>query len=71
MKDKRRYRVLTWDPDLEKWTPQIGVRCGPYTLWGLRKPLRQLRELGYVGSYKEPCVLVEEIDNDSHKGNGQ
>lgn len=60
---KPRYRVLTWDYIREKFTPQIGVRCGPYRLMGLRKALRALRELGYettrTGGFS---VLVERYD---------
>ena len=29
------YYVTTWDPELEQYTPQKGVRTGPYTLFGL------------------------------------
>jgi hypothetical protein len=66
-----RYRVLTWDIDLQKFTPQKGVRSGPYTLFGLRKALRKLREMGYSAHRtfdpdhcgdSDPCVLVERID---------
>lgn len=45
-----RYYVETWDSDLQKFTPQIGVRTGPYTLFGLRKALRALRNCGYATS---------------------
>ena len=68
---KQRYRVLTWDIEEQKWTPQKGVRSGPYTLFGLRKALRELRRMGYPCNrdflgyqehgYSDPCVLVERI----------
>jgi hypothetical protein len=67
-----RYRVLTWDIDLQKFTPQKGVRSGPYTLFGLRKALRKLREMGYSArrvfdpdhcGWSDPCVLVERIED--------
>lgn len=55
------YEVLTWDPDKQAWTPQVGVRKGPYTLFGLRKPLRKLRDMGYPISHQNsPFVLVRE-----------
>jgi len=43
----RKYNVTTWDLDKQMWTPQKGVRKGPYSKWGLRKALRALRNLGY------------------------
>ena len=49
MKQKQ-YFVLTYDMDSEEFTPQVGVRAGPYTLFGLRKPLRELRSMGYEAS---------------------
>ena len=42
-----RYYVTTWDRELEEYTPQKGVRKGPWSLFGLRKPLRMLREMGH------------------------
>ena len=44
---KTRYYIWTWDTFADEWTPQKGVRCGPYSLFGLRKALRALRGLGY------------------------
>lgn len=41
------YIVKTWDPDLQRFTPQVGVPVGPHTLFGLRRPLRELQRLGY------------------------
>lgn len=61
MLKKPRYRVLTWDMDLQKFTRQKGVRAGPYTLFGLRSPLRKLRECGYIARRGDPSVLVEKI----------
>lgn len=52
------YDVLTWDTDLQKFTPQTGVRRGPYTLFGTRRALRKLAQMGYAGRPSEPCVLV-------------
>jgi len=46
-----RYWVTTWDSDLDGWTPQNGVRTGPWTLWGLRKAIRKLRAMGYPCDY--------------------
>ena len=45
------YYVYTWDMDKQTWTPQAGVRCGPYTLFGLRRAIRQLRAMGYPCDY--------------------
>lgn len=56
------YRITTWDPNRQTFTPQTGVRAGRWSLWGLRKPLRLLRSMGYDASHKSPCVLVERID---------
>jgi hypothetical protein len=44
---KPTYEVLTWDMDKQTFTPQQGVRKGPYTLWKLRTALRKLRSMGY------------------------
>ena len=62
-KPKRKYyRVTTWDTDKQKFTPQIGVRQGPYTLFGLRKAIRKLRDMGYSGSRVDSfSVMVEEF----------
>lgn len=46
-----RYEVLTWDSELQTWTPQQGVRRGPYTLWGLKRALRKLQGMGYPCNY--------------------
>ena len=64
-----RYQVRTWDTDKQAFTPQAGVRCGPYSLWGLKWAMRKLQEIGY------PChrrgrgrqdndfsVLIERLD---------
>lgn len=67
---KARYYVMTWDSDNDRFSPQPGVRAGPYSLFGLRKALRALRNLGYPASrfprlanrlcsVGDPSVLVE------------
>ncbi len=72
MMKKMRYRVTTWDGDRQRFTPQRGVRAGPYTLFGLRKALRKLRTMGYAASRLprdvrrgndcgDPSVLVERV----------
>lgn len=57
---KVRYFVTTWDCNKQKFTPQQGVRTGPYSLFGLRKALKKLRDMGYeikrAGAFS---VLVE------------
>lgn len=57
---KKLYAVLTWDSDADAYTPQPGVRMGPYTLFGLRRALRELRRMGYEASRDDPSVLVTE-----------
>lgn len=64
MTRKPKYRVTTWDVDLQRFTPQQGVRCGPYSLFGLRKALNALRRMGYDTSRGGGhSVLVERITN--------
>lgn len=61
---KPRYEVLTWDSYKGTFTPQQGVRRGPYTLWGLKRALRKLRGMGYPCDYRscdgcgDPSVSV-------------
>ncbi len=42
-----RYYVFTWDMDIQKYTPQVGVPCGPHSAYGLRQALHELRSMGY------------------------
>lgn len=64
---KPRYEVLTWDADTQKFTPQQGVRRGPYSLWGLKRALRKLQEMGYPCDYSsneaqgDPSVRVDRL----------
>lgn len=48
---RAKYYVHTWDTEKQTWTPQKGVRCGPYSLWGLRRAIRKLRDMGYSCDY--------------------
>ena len=65
MARQKRYDVLTWDDSLQQFTPQKGVRRGPYTLFGLRRPLRALREMGYgIRRSCAPSVLVQMRGNE-------
>jgi hypothetical protein len=57
-----RYYVLTWDAGRQRFTPQRGVRAGPYSLFGLRKALRRLQDCGYPATRDDPSVLVERRD---------
>jgi hypothetical protein len=50
--------IKTWDTDADEFTPQRGVRCGPYTLFGLRKAVRKLRRLGYPCCKDDPAVSI-------------
>lgn len=54
-----RYYVTTWDMDRQEFTPQSGVRTGPYSLFGLRKATCKLRELGYAADRGDNYVYVE------------
>lgn len=55
---KTRYYVYTWDANKQGFTPQKGVRCGPYSLFGLRKALRALSRVGYDTGRNAPSVYV-------------
>jgi len=58
---KARYYVTTWDYEKHDFTPQKGVRTGPWSLWGLRKAIRKLRDLGYSAGRQDASVYVERI----------
>lgn len=65
---KPKYIVQTWDMEKHTYTPQQGVRKGPYTLWGLKRALRKLQSIGYschrLGGYwheSDAAVYVERI----------
>jgi hypothetical protein len=55
---KPKLYVLTWDTEKQAFTPQQGVRRGPYTLFGIRKALRKLQAMGYPCDRNDPAVLV-------------
>lgn len=57
---KKRYFIRTWDTEKQTFTPQKGVRVGPYSLFGLRKALRKLRDMGYEGTRSDNSTLVED-----------
>lgn len=60
MAEKVYYFVTTWDTNKQAFTPQPGVRTGPYTLFGLRRALRELRQYGYdIKRNFAPSVYVE------------
>lgn len=56
---KPQYFVTTYDYELETYTPQKGVRTGPYTLFGLRVALRRLQTMGYDTCRDNNDVYVE------------
>jgi len=59
---KPKYEILTWDIDRQDFTPQQGVRRGPYTLFGLRKAIRAMRECGYtVRRHGDSFTLIQRI----------
>ena len=55
---KRRYYVFTYDWEQAEYTPQLGVYCGPYSLFGLRRALRKLRDMGYDTGRQDSSVYV-------------
>ena len=55
---KTKYYIKTWCSKSETFTPQRGVRCGPYSLFGLRQALRRLRDWGYEAGRHDPAVYV-------------
>jgi hypothetical protein len=61
-----KYRVLTYDIDLGKFTPQKGVRQLAYGLGGLKRALRKLQSMGYPcnrsGDDSDPSVLIERFE---------
>jgi hypothetical protein len=66
---RHKYYVTTYDPDTQRYTPQAGVRTGPYSQFGLRKAIRKLRDGGYEaritrcnGQSGDPSVLIERDD---------
>lgn len=58
----RLYSVTTWDTDLQKFTPQIGLPEGPFTIWQVREALRQLKDMGYQADRDDDWVLVERVE---------
>ena len=60
---KRRYYVFTWDMDEQAFTPQRGVRAGPYSKWSLRRALRKLQDHGgYTARRGDNSVYIEAVD---------
>jgi hypothetical protein len=69
-KKKPRYYIQTYDAEKGEFTPQVGVRTGPYTLFGLRKAIRKLRAMGYPcdyssqhGCHGDPSVAIEKRES--------
>jgi hypothetical protein len=59
--DDARYEVLTWDMDLQQFTPQQGLPPGPFSLFGLRRALRTLRAMGYGADRDDCSTLVRRV----------
>ncbi len=59
------YRVLTWDHNLEEFTPQDGVPPLVHGVLELRKAIRQLQADGYPcnrsGGDSDASVLIERV----------
>lgn len=62
---RTKYYVKTWDIELETFTPQQGLRTGPYSLFGLRKAFRKLRRMGYAADRHDPSVYVVCVEGKS------
>lgn len=58
----RRYYITTWDSDSQTFTPQVGVRTGPYSLFGLRKAIHKLQAMGYDCGRSDPSIYVVSVD---------
>ena len=57
-----RYFIQTWNSDRQDFTPQQGVRTGPYRLFGLRPALRKLRDMGYEARKGDNSTYVARED---------
>lgn len=55
------YSALTWDIDLQKWTPQTGIPEIARGFAGLRKAYRMLLDAGY--SYRSAFASIERIND--------
>lgn len=62
----RRYYVMTLDPSTGDFTPQKGVRKGPYRLFALRQALRALQHLGY-DTRRDNAVAVYIYERNANK----
>lgn len=57
------YSIRTWDPELQKYTPQIDVPCDNLTRAQLVASMRMLQDVGYS------CHRIRERDDDgNHTG---
>ena len=65
--DEPKYRVRTYDADLEEFTPQADVPEIVIGQLGLRRAIRELRSIGYPadrsGCCSDPSVLIELIED--------
>lgn len=60
----REYYVTVWDVDVQGFVPHPELPAGPYSLWGLRVPLRALgtfRGDPSVSVSDEPPETLEQI----------
>lgn len=64
LREEPRYKVWTWDADGQAFTPQVGVRCGPHTIWGLKRALRKLQSMGYPCNRSHPWGLRGDTESD-------
>jgi hypothetical protein len=55
------YYVRTWDSERMEYTPQAGIKAGPYSQFGLRRAIRKLRDMGYEAYRDDSSVLIERV----------
>ncbi len=66
-----KYYVTTWDSDLQMFTPQDGVQTGPYSKWGLRKAIRELRNMGYDARRNDSSTMIESRRTEAEISNAE
>lgn len=55
------YRIMTWDTEVQEFTPQDGVPEIAKGWRGLRSAMRSLRLIGYVGGKGDSLAMVVRI----------
>ena len=59
----KRFNVLTYDCETERFTPQLGMMSPTQNITKrqVKDALAELRTMGYAGTEDEPCVLVLDV----------